>query len=665
MSLRNRLLALSLLTLLLPWSGWKLLQELESFLREAQEESLLSTTLAIAGTLPFEFQSQLIFAPERYAVLRTMQRAAVLDGSLDDWPAAGQSLDLVSANGHLGVRFMAATAANGLLLMFDVTRDGAVNTPAGQANRFDGASIELLLRSPRGLLRFDMQPEAPGPLKLYSQGDGGQAEGFWLDTSSGFRLELAVPAFARHADVAFTVRYAGSEVNSSDAGGKVSLVSASPAWITLVPEWRELSDLLARAVPEGAQAWLINQDGWVLARSGNGADVPAQETTWLQRSFYRLVAGRRTALIDEQDEPKIRLQYPVAQRALAGEQGASWTQDRDTAVVRTTVAVPVQLEGVTRGAMVLQSTSDGLLLVTNRALGRLLLTTLVITFGLAGGLWFFATRLSQRVRRLSGAVSEAMDGGVVAEGLPLTSDRDELGALARNNEKLLRAVSDYNQYLQTLAGKLSHELKTPLAITRSSLDNLSSQPLNEDAQRFLERAQEGVERQAAIVRAMSEANRLEASIQVAEWESVDLAKFVTRCVDGYRSAYPGRIIATRLEDAPLELRCAPELLAQALDKLVDNAMSLTSEQDEIQIGLKRSANEVQLVVRNSGSRLPDEFQDRLFDSLVSLREKRGNHPHLGLGLYVVRLVAGAHGGRVEARNLSDGRGVEFVMHLKS
>lgn len=58
MTLRNRLLALSLLTLLLPWFGWKLLQELEGFLRESQENALLSTARTLAGALPFDSQSQ-------------------------------------------------------------------------------------------------------------------------------------------------------------------------------------------------------------------------------------------------------------------------------------------------------------------------------------------------------------------------------------------------------------------------------------------------------------------------------------------------------------------------------------------------------------------------------------------------------------------------------
>jgi signal transduction histidine kinase len=61
------------------------------------------------------------------------------------------------------------------------------------------------------------------------------------------------------------------------------------------------------------------------------------------------------------------------------------------------------------------------------------------------------------------------------------------------------------------------------------------------------------------------------------------------------------------------------------------------------------------------------MQDRLFDSLVSLRERSargaGETPHLGLGLHVVRLVADLHNGIAAAANLADGSGVEFSLRL--
>jgi len=672
MTLRNRLLALSLLTLLLPWSGWKLLQELERFLRDAQETSLLGTARTLAATLPYEQISQLQFLPRHYALLRPLDRQPELDGYADDWPQSDQGMEMASDDGLLKLRLLAATEGSGLYLFFDVRTDKALSRPGN----LEGHGVELLLRSPRGLQRFEIRPEAPGPLQLRGEGGqgqfDGQAEGYWLETNQGYRLELALPGQSRLADLQFNVEY-------PTAGGKSGWIrtgdgSPRSAWLPLVPAWTDVSSSLAATTPDATQAWLVDGSGWVLADSGSHEKLSAVQTTWLQRLPYRLVAGGRTEMRALPEENLLRLQLPPVSVALQGQEATLWSQDPETAVLSNTVAVPVlsdgQLNKQVLGAIVLQSSSDGLLLLTNRALGRLLLTTLVISIGLAAGLWYFATRLSQRVRRLGAAVSVAMDEGIVAAPLPLTADRDELGELARNNEKLLRAVSEYNQYLQTLAGKLSHELKTPLAIARSSLDNLSNQPLDEESRRFVQRAQEGVERQTAIVRAMSEASRLEASVHSAEWESIDLADWLNRCAEGYRSVHPQRRIETHIPKKTVKMYCAPELLAQALDKLVDNAISLSQPGDQVSLVLERKGENVILAVRNTGSRLPSEFQGRLFDSLVSLREASdsvrntsGSAPHLGLGLYIVRLVAQAHGGLASAENLPDGGGVEFTLRL--
>jgi len=445
-------------------------------------------------------------------------------------------------------------------------------------------------------------------------------------------------------------------------------MGARQQWISLIEPWQGLSRWFAQMVTEPNRAWLVDRQGWVLADSGVLASPGTLQTTWLQRLLYRLVAGSRTELVDEWPEEPVRFSDEIVRLALSGKDAIAWSQDLETAVVRNAVSVPVELEGGVKGAIVMQSASEGLLLVTNRALGRLLFTTMMLTFGLAAGLWFFASRLSQRVRRLSGAVSQAMEDDLNPAGshqdiLPLVSDRDELGELARNNEKLLQAVADYRQYLQTLAGKLSHELKTPLAITRSSLENLASQELDAGSRRFLDRALEGLDRQAAIVRAMSEASRLEASIRVAEWEEIDLRSLVQHCAEAYRSVHPGRRLDTELPGEPATVTCAPELLAQALDKLVDNAVSLTADEDVVTLAIKRESGQYLISVRNTGTRLPEEFQERLFDSLVSLREKRGAAPHLGLGLYIVRLVAATHNGTVQARNLPAQGGVEFTISL--
>ena len=99
--------------------------------------------------------------------------------------------------------------------------------------------------------------------------------------------------------------------------------------------------------------------------------------------------------------------------------------------------------------------------------------------------------------------------------------------------------------------------------------------------------------------------------------------------------------------------------------MVDNARSFTPPDGWISIVLSRAADGVRLSVANSGPLLPARMQDQLFDSLVSVREKAtpGEQAHLGLGLYIVRLVAALHQGSASAANLEDQSGVAFDLKL--
>ncbi|HZX72573.1 MAG TPA: ATP-binding protein, partial [Rhodanobacter sp.] len=157
----------------------------------------------------------------------------------------------------------------------------------------------------------------------------------------------------------------------------------------------------------------------------------------------------------------------------------------------------------------------------------------------------------------------------------------------------------------------------------------------------------------------------ERSIEAAEPEDVDLRDVVGGCADAYRPLVGTRQLQCHLPDSPLPLHGAPELIAQALDKLLDNALSFTPGHGWLRLDLRPIEGGAEIELANQGPLLPQAMQGRLFDSLVSLRDKStpGDAPHLGLGLYVARLVAERHGGSVSARNLDDGSGVAFRLTL--
>jgi signal transduction histidine kinase len=100
------------------------------------------------------------------------------------------------------------------------------------------------------------------------------------------------------------------------------------------------------------------------------------------------------------------------------------------------------------------------------------------------------------------------------------------------------------------------------------------------------------------------------------------------------------------------LNGAPDLFAQMLDKLAANAADFAAPGTPISVTLQRVGDEAVLQFSNSGPPLPPEIAERLFDSMVSARKSAtaNDNPHLGLGLYIVRLIAEFHGGRVSARN---------------
>jgi signal transduction histidine kinase len=85
---------------------------------------------------------------------------------------------------------------------------------------------------------------------------------------------------------------------------------------------------------------------------------------------------------------------------------------------------------------------------------------------------------------------------------------------------------------------------------------------------------------------------------------------------------------------------------------------------DVDIALDRLDHAVRMTVANDGPLLPKGMQDELFDSMVSGRERSdAAEPHLGLGLYIVRVIAEFHHAGVRAANRDDGRGVVVTVLL--
>ncbi len=324
-------------------------------------------------------------------------------------------------------------------------------------------------------------------------------------------------------------------------------------------------------------------------------------------------------------------------------------------------AHPVWVGEKVVGAVIVEENTDAIVSLGNRAFQQLAAVTLIAFGAVALVLLLFASRLSWRLRRLRDEAENAIDSKGHVRGLATAEyANDEIGDLSRAFSTMLDRLAQYNAHLEKLAQRLSHELRTPIAVVRSSLDNLKLQAMPQDTGVYVTRAEGGLSRLETILTRMAEANRLEQAVRNEERVPFDAKAVLAGCVSGYTSAYKSCTFEVSMTEEPVTLTGAPDLFAQMLDKLAANAADFATPGTAVSVILQRVGNEAVMQFSNSGPPLPPEIADRIFDSMISVRkEASGDNPHLGLGLYIVRLIAAFHGGRATARNWDDGRGVTF------
>ena len=427
----------------------------------------------------------------------------------------------------------------------------------------------------------------------------------------------------------------------------------------------EIETIIKGLRRSSARIWVIDHHRRLLALEGSLHAKPEEgDRSFLEPFFSLILQPPREDFEDALPEDVLSGGREVYS-ALSGIPSARWRKTTDERAVILSAAHPIWNGDEVIGAVIAEETTNAVVSLTNRALEKLIAVTLAVFIFGAGTLFLFASSLSRRLSRLRNEAEQAIDAqGRVAQHFQATRDGDEIGDLSRSFGAVLGRLGEYNAYLERMADRLSHELRTPVAVVSSSLENIKSGAPAQDISIYIERAEEGVKRLNRILTRIAEASRLEQILRNAEREPFDLGRVVSGCVAGYAGAFASHRFDLRLAERRVEMLGAPDLIAQALDKLVENAMDFSLPDHPILVTIDRSENEAVLSVSNSGPLLPETMQGRLFESMVSLRSgASATTPHLGLGLFIVRLIAEFHRGRAEALNRPDGSGVLFRMVL--
>ena len=696
MKLRHPLLLMSLLTLSLPWAGCKYIQQVEDTLRQGQGLGISSTAQAVAARIESEpalLRSSLThslapYPPPEHAepfYAHYLPKApTLLDGYEDDWQPWGfEKKRFEDKEREQWALEMMGGIHNDHLYLFLKIDDNDIQYHNPTQHQLASGDY-ILLTGLRGdsFTQYVIATSAPGSITARYTNSQQQIQseyrikGILREHYRGYQLELKVPLSLVSDGFGLSAidrRKTGEKTNSlhHSLGTTTPLTPGAAPLILPMPHLERTLNVFERP---GLQLRIVDPKGWLLANGSEPMAPPAPKdhTPWVIEWVYKNALANEPLLERGLPENSGHWNFIEVSEAAEGSTSIQWYQQGERRL--GSAAVPIWVNGEVAAIVLAEQSINQLQLLTNSAFNQLLSISLSAALLWGTSLILYASWLSWRVRRLSTAAEQmtSEDGQLqtIPERWPLLRAKDELGDLSRSYHTLLIRLHEYTDYLKSLASKLSHELRTPLAVVRSSLDNLNHEPLDTSAKTYSERAVAGVDRLSAILTAMSEASRVETSISSAEVEAFPLNELVTQVVESYKDVYLNHQLISTIKPEKFaedhqhfEFRGAPDLLVQMLDKLVDNASDFCPPQGKIEVCLQDLDHHFQLSVTNEGPLLPEQMQGQLFDSLVSIREKRSDKAHLGLGLHIVRLIVSFHNGQVGAENLEDKSGVRFIITL--
>ncbi len=716
--LRTKLLLLSSFLFAIPWFGYQYVWEMEKYLRFGQEQTIIGTARALATSLherPNLFNNQASFLPDvekgKDLYGYQLSQAINLDGLPSDWPSFQEKSHYYGVNNQLGEKltvdkltnhFSAAVGKYDKYLYFfiQVVDDKVIyrNKNARAINKND--HLELSFNDVNGdFQRFILSNKHQGWLSAYRINDLKTnavlefpaainfIQGHWLNTEQGYNIELRIPltkisdrlAFAIH-DVDAPLSPAISSIGSADPS------SADTLGTILVPS-PEIERIVKGMSYTQSRIWVVDQHHRVLAKSGdikkasglwqkniNSSDKDDSWYAWVQTYlaplFQHLLNKPQNDFIDRLYDTQ-NLTGEHIEAALAGVPKSQWRLTTDHKAVIISAAYPIYISDKVNGAVIVEETTNGILSVRNKALEKLFTSILAIMLLGALAFFFFASRISNRIRQLRNQAEVAIDehgriNNDIAQRMQTSKANDEIGDLSRSFSTAVNRLSQYNHYLENMSSRLSHELRTPIAIVRTSLENLSLQALPENSSAYIDRAQSGINRLNNILTNMSEATRLEQMLSQTDKVSFNIFDVLNGCIQGYQQIYPTFDIEYVASDKKIILAGSPEHIAQLLDKVVTNAVEF-SQDSKLFVTAELKNKEITIHISNNGILLPETMEQRLFDSMVSMRNtpqtKEDKTPHLGLGLYIARLISEFHQGKIAASNHHNPQGVTISITL--
>lgn len=231
--------------------------------------------------------------------------------------------------------------------------------------------------------------------------------------------------------------------------------------------------------------------------------------------------------------------------------------------------------------------------------------------------------------------------------------------------KRAEALAELDQAKTTFFSNVSHEFRTPLTLMLGPVEDTLSDPelpLTASQRNRLEVAHRNSLRLLKLVNSLLDFSRIEAGRIQAVYQPTDLAEFTAELASNFRSACEKAGLALTVNSSPLAqpVFVDRDMWEKIVLNLVSNAFKFTLE-GEIEVTIKAIDGHAELIVRDTGTGIPEDEMPRLFERFHRIEGTRGRTQEgTGIGLALVQELVKLHGGQVRATS-QPGEGTTLIV----
>lgn len=705
LSLKFKLTFLVLAMLIIPWMGTRYIVEMKEFLLQGQKDALLLTAGGIATILNdrtelFELEAGVpeLLSDKSDNYVYQLPRLIQVDGESVDWgevalrekrgytPGASNQCLADFVPGGFALQNLMGYRGNWFYALFQVEDDAIVYRDLNRISLGTGDHLRVLIQHPYGpVTRYTMVANKEGRMSVYLASEDWQKPvvgdpvksilAVLKETSYGYSVEVRMPRYlvGQYSRLGFSV----VDVDDEQSRHVQAQISTYPQAENTLPgrillTSPEITQLLRGLNQPNSRIWVLDKQQQVRAVVGGlsppkavvkPSEVPL--TRW--QMLMKKISLRLDALLKRPDvvfedlpsDTTVRRDEMIKD-VLSGAPSTNTRRSVDKKVRIVMAGHPIRVGSAVLGAVVVEQSSHAILRSQYELLKSLASASLLVFAFVTLALISFAWRLTARIGRLHETTEKAisLEGRLQESNIPTrVYPQDELGDLGRSITSMLKRLSGYTRYLEGLPDTLAHEMNNPLNVVSSSLQNLEqTQPMIE-GDKYMERAQAGVQRLRNLLSSLTAAANLEEAMRSEDKQLINLSSLLVDYLEGMQLTYDSHHFALSKPEVDIFIMGSGEHIAELLDKLIDNAVQFGIPKTTIDVFLTSTEDGILLSVENEGQMLEEGQEDRVFDPMVSLGRKDANTSHLGLGLYVVRLIADYHLAHAWMANRANSNGV--------